>query len=126
MNTRALFLVVVVVLLTLAVGSGVQRGTAQRDSTLYVFVRGADDLLYYKTLQGTLWTDWKSMLPPPAGAATENPVVIANGTRLDLFVRGQDRALWHRTLDNNQWSEWESLGGVLTSGPSAVWSHIYH
>ncbi|WP_238554057.1 hypothetical protein [Gordonia sp. KTR9] len=42
--------------------------------------------------------------------------------RLDTFVRGTDNALWHRWFHNG-WSEWESLGGVLTSAPTAVsWS----
>jgi hypothetical protein len=39
--------------------------------------------------------------------------------RLDVFVRGSDNALWHRWYDGS-WSAWESLGGHLTSDPTAA------
>ncbi|MEH2385895.1 MAG: hypothetical protein V7K14_08975, partial [Nostoc sp.] len=43
--------------------------------------------------------------------------------RLDVFVRGTDNALWHKWFDGG-WSGWESLGGILTSSPTAVsWSY---
>jgi hypothetical protein len=40
--------------------------------------------------------------------------------RLDSFIRGNDNGLWHKALNGNVWSNWESLGGVLTSPPTAV------
>jgi hypothetical protein len=47
---------------------------------------------------------------------------------LDVFVRGSDNALWHKWFAGGSWSGWESLGGALTSDPSAVgwdWSQIF-
>ena len=98
--------------------------TATPDTTphtkVYVFVRGADGLLYYKVQQHGVWTDWHSMQPPPGGAATDNPVAVQNDLQIELFVRGTDDALWHTFLNGGSWSDWESLGGKLTSGPGVV------
>src|SRR5207245_1910881 len=46
---------------------------------------------------------------------------VAWGTnRLDLFGLGMEHALWHRWWNGSSWGGWESLGGILTSPPTAV------
>jgi hypothetical protein len=65
--------------------------------------------------------------PVPAGAAATDPIdtsvpmgVASWGVdRLDLFAKGIDGTLKHKVY-NGRWSGWESLGGAITSGPSAV------
>lgn len=65
--------------------------------------------------------------PPLAGAAVSDPIdptvpmgVASWGSeRLDLFAKGIDGTLKHKVY-NGRWSGWESLGGAITSGPSAV------
>ncbi|HZM78958.1 MAG TPA: hypothetical protein VFC19_24785 [Candidatus Limnocylindrales bacterium] len=67
------------------------------------------------------------MLPGPASAGVSDPVdpaapmgVASWGVnRLDLFAKGTDGTLKHK-IYNGRWSGWESLGGSITSGPSAV------
>jgi hypothetical protein len=62
------------------------------------------------------------------GVNTSDPDLASSGPgRLDLVVRGSDNALWHKQFDvNTGWGGWESLGGTLTSGPSAVsWGRNY-
>lgn len=90
------------------------------DKMIYVFVRGADGLLYYKLQQHGSWSDWHSMQPPPGGVFTDNPVAVQNGSQIQLFVRGADDALWHAFFNGETWSAWESLGGKLSSGPGVV------
>ena len=92
---------------------------------LDVFVRGADNALWHKwyDMGSNSWSNWESL----GGVLTSAPSA-ARGTapamtgRLDVLVRGADNALWHRWGDysSRRWSDWESLGGVLTSGPSAA------
>jgi hypothetical protein len=41
--------------------------------------------------------------------------------RTEVFVRGTDDQLWTRSWDNGVFSGWTPVGGVLRSGPSAVW-----
>lgn len=65
--------------------------------------------------------------PQAAGAAVSDPVDPAapmgvsswGSDRLDLFGKGVDGTLKHKVF-NGRWSGWESLGGAITSGPSAV------
>jgi hypothetical protein len=38
---------------------------------------------------------------------------------IDLFAWGTDNAVWHRAFFRNGWADWESLGGIVTSSPSA-------
>jgi hypothetical protein len=54
---------------------------------------------------------------PPVAADGSNPAVTyLNGVKYS-FVRGTDNALWYNTGTYNVWT---SLGGVITSGPTAV------
>ena len=48
-------------------------------------------------------------------ASTPNTTIM--GGNMHIFVKGSDNALWH---SNNDGTTWESLGGDLTSAPTAV------
>ncbi len=89
---------------------------------LWVFVVGADGLIYYKIRLHGAWIDWVSMLPPPPGVSLTTPAVVQGDAGLELFVRSSDNKLWHRTYDGITWTPWENLGGVLMSGPAAIQS----
>jgi hypothetical protein len=85
-------------------------------ASIEVFVRGTDDQLYFKTWNGSTWSEFT----PLGGVLTSDPTAVSweNG-RIDVFVRGTDNGLWHKWFANGAWSEWEPLGGVLTSAPDA-------
>jgi hypothetical protein len=57
--------------------------------------------------------------PPPVGsinfASTPNTTIM--GGNMHIFVKGSDNALWH---SNDAGKTWESLGGALTSAPTAL------
>jgi hypothetical protein len=60
----------------------------------------------------------------PSGAAT-SLAAVANPNqpqRMDVFIKGSDNGLWHTFSANNDghWSSWSSLGGILSSAPTAV------
>ena len=58
-----------------------------------------------------------SVVASVAGA----PAVSAQSAKtLDLFFRGTDGALWWKHWDGTTWSSTTSLGGILTSDPSAA------
>lgn len=50
----------------------------------------------------------------------EPSVVKTQDGRVHVFVRHNNDQLHLRTLNGTTWSSWQSLGGVCTSGPSAV------
>ena len=61
------------------------------------------------------------------GYLTSAPTVASGGSnRLDVFALGGDSALWHKWWDGTTWVHpprpdgWESLGGFLTSAPTAA------
>ncbi len=59
--------------------------------------------------------------PAVAAGVDDDPSVAAQGTGdMRLFVRGRDGALWTRSWNGSTWSSWSSLGGQLTSGPTAM------
>ena len=77
----------------------------------------------------SLFTDLMKMYPPNmtpilkrAGGVTPPPTTInfastPGGLGMDIFVKGSDNALWHSPDDGKTWT---SLGGNLTSAPSAI------
>lgn len=95
--------------------------TKDGGSGLWVFARGTDNALYYRTTgDGVNWSSWASL----GGVATSAPAA-ATGTRLCAFVRGSDNALYSRsTTDGANWTGWVSLrtppNGGLTSAPAAT------
>lgn len=61
-------------------------------------------------------------------SAPRVPVALNTVNLLEIFVRASDKAFWHRcqvaSLPSYErevdWNDWQSLGGVFSSGPSAV------
>jgi len=103
------------------------------EGLLHVFVRGPDRALWHKHQIGgqepryVKWSEWQS-LGGVLASAPRVPVALNTVNLLEIFVRASDKAFWHRcqvaSLPPNErevdWNEWQSLGGVFSSGPSAV------
>ncbi|MGA2885050.1 MAG: carboxypeptidase regulatory-like domain-containing protein [Halobacteriota archaeon] len=83
--------------------------------SLFLFVRGSDNALWYKTWNGATWSNATSL----GGNLTSAPAATspAAGT-IDVFVRGTNGGLYEKTTANNgtSWSGWIPLGGQLASG----------
>jgi hypothetical protein len=103
------------------------------EGLLHVFVRGPDRALWHKHQIGgqepryVKWSEWQS-LGGVLASAPRVPIALNTVNLLEIFVRASDKAYWHRcqvaSLPPNErevdWNEWQSLGGVFSSGPSAV------
>eukprot|EP00298_Acanthocystis_sp_HF-20_P016428 c21479_g1_i1.p1 GENE.c21479_g1_i1~~c21479_g1_i1.p1 ORF type:complete len:388 (-),score=194.03 c21479_g1_i1:39-1202(-) len=103
------------------------------EALLHVFVRGPDRALWHKYQIGgqeprfVKWSEWQS-LGGVLASAPRVPVALNTVNLLEIFARASDKAIWHRcqvaSLPSNErevdWNEWQSLGGVFSSGPSAV------
>ncbi|MDH6578427.1 alpha-galactosidase [Kitasatospora sp. MAP5-34] len=101
-----------------------------------VFVRGTDGALWQKTYQqvpasgsanspDVAWTpNWTDLGGPNTttgpGTFTGTPAAVASLNRVDVFVRGNDDALWQKSYISGAWTDWTSLGGTLTSSPTAA------
>jgi SpoIID/LytB domain protein len=91
--------------------------------SVVVFVRGGDNSLWANTAVGGVFGGYT---PIPAGALTGPAAVSSDGGRIDLFVVGTDKALWHTWTQVDgagrptTWAPFASLGGTLTSAPSAA------
>ncbi|HEX2382178.1 MAG TPA: CAP domain-containing protein [Acidimicrobiales bacterium] len=88
-------------------------GTVHAGSTIWVtldFVKGPD-------IGGpvVLGSDGPPSDPMKSPAVTSWP----STGRVDVFQRGQDGALWARALVAGAWGPWYTLGGALTSQPTA-------
>jgi hypothetical protein len=86
-------------------------------SRVYVFARAADDRILGRHLESGAWSAWA---PVDGLAAGSGPSALAFGSSLYLFARGQDGAVWWNILlPTGNWFGWRSLGGQVTSAPSA-------
>jgi hypothetical protein len=56
----------------------------------------------------------------PAGVVGAPAVCSDAANSIHLFVRGTDNALYYRHEASGAWGQWVSLGGRLTSSPSAA------
>ncbi len=84
---------------------------------LDVFVRGADNALWWKVWNGSTWGTWTKI----GGILTSDPAAVSWGpNRIDVFVKGVNDHLYHIFYDGTTWSAWQDLGGVLTSAPAAI------
>ena len=93
--------------------------TAQNANSLYLFVRGSDNALWYKYWTGTTWTTATSL--GGVLAANSSPAVTSpTSGAIDVFVQGTNGAVYEKTTTNNgaTWSGWTSLGGGLAAGSS--------
>lgn len=85
---------------------------------LDVFVTSLDGEIWHKTLG--ISTAWEDLGMPSSGALTSAPAAASWGPgRIDIVARGYNNAYYHKSLDGGHWSDWQSLGGMLTSDPSA-------
>jgi Tc toxin complex TcA C-terminal TcB-binding domain len=102
---------------------GPAAGTPEIDS-IDVFGVGLDDQLWQRSGANGGWAGaWQQAArvgPLPAGGLRSAPTVVGSGGSYDVFVMGGDSALWHTGFDGAAWSGWTSLGGTLTSAPSAT------
>ena len=107
------------------VGSGAPGVCSQNGTNLDLFVRGADNKLYWK--ESPDGTTWPTSLAPLNGTLTSAPSAVSPSDGLiDVFVRGTDSRLWEiNTTDHGAtWSAWTPVahnGLIATnSGPSVV------
>lgn len=90
----------------------------------HVFARGTDNALWHiESSDGHNWSGWRSL----GGTITSNLSVTAfrnvdgESSRILVFARGMDGALsLIATSNGRDWGKWQSLGGKITSDPSAV------
>jgi hypothetical protein len=85
--------------------------------------------LWHQSFSNGLWGTWNPLAPPIVGLQNSPAISSWGPGRLDVFDRSvaygrlsSDCSLWHLWFDQNQggWVAWESLGGQITSDPSAV------
>ena len=87
-----------------------------------MYLRGADNAVWQRRYDGTLWSGWSSL----GGKTYASPAASARrGTSIvDVFVRGTDNAIYHRYRNGTTWSSgWASIGappGGATSAPAAI------
>jgi hypothetical protein len=92
------------------------------DPRLVVFVRGADNAIWYRFQtqpNGTTWSNWISL----GGSLSGNVAVASNWDgRLEVFATGTDAVPYHiwqtQTDSSGSWSQWESLGGATNMDPA--------
>jgi hypothetical protein len=64
----------------------------------------------------TSW--WAGRVPiAPSTAGTVSPIMY--GSTLQVYARAIDNSLYQNVYDGTKWT-WKGLGGVITSGPSAI------
>jgi hypothetical protein len=78
------------------------------DGTLYMFARGTDNALWYRTPT----VSWKSL----GGILTSGPAAATVGNDVYIVVRGMEKITFFRTLTNT----WVNIGGISTSAPAAT------
>lgn len=90
--------------------------------SMITFVRGLGNTLWATTAVNGTFEPFVQL----SGAGLSGMAAVSmDGGRVDLFVVGLDKALWHTWTQVDgagrptTWATWESLGGTLTSAPSA-------
>lgn len=88
--------------------------------TAYLFARGADNGLYYRTSadRGSSWGAWQYLGGILAGA----PAATTYKGRIYVFAAGTSGALYYRRsdVDGGFRDDWVELGGTLTAAPAAA------
>jgi len=119
----------------------------QNSESLFAFSVGKDQALWFTRFDGffrvgEVWNAWQSL----GGTVTSPPCAVRTGaSSVDVFARGAQSELLHWQFLNNAWTRWplevqiggaaplapnitppgphrywESLGGILTSPPTAT------
>jgi hypothetical protein len=82
-----------------------------------VFAAGTNGIIWYKHWDGASWSGWVNV-GGQVLAGTSPAAYNWGSSRLGWLVTGTDDQLWHSWVGNSQ--GYESVGGVLTSSPSAT------
>ena len=92
----------------------VGQGTDRQTYYIHRQLRRLGDDVY-----GSRWSEQ----PPVITSAPEITYYPGQVDRADYFGRNEDNTLGHawRDPDSGRISQWESLGGIMASGPGAVW-----
>lgn len=86
------------------------------DSDGSAYVRGTDGVLYRRSI-----TDEQGGWRRVPGAMTSGPAAVTYANRLSaIFSRGPGDVLQYRTRTGNSFDAWTSLGGRITTAPSAA------
>ena len=89
-----------------------------KESTLHLFIGGANNRIYQNSRSGDTWSGWSEV---PGGGVTPNqPAAVLDSSRaLRLYVQGTDNRLNVNTLSGSIWSGWSDVpgGGESASGP---------
>ncbi len=100
----------------------VHRASHLAPTTPFVFIRGSDDAVWYRsasaTTTGWSWGAWQTL----GGVITSAPAVTPYGYDLYVFARGSDGAIWYRVLlGTGAWSTWQTIAnGTFSSAPTVV------
>lgn len=121
----------------------VSHGTNQLDLFANALNTGspASGGLFYENWNGWVWSNWQNLggaLVNYDPAHGDNPyfgggskedvpdytVASLSSNQLSIFGTWSDRTLRVQTLTGTTWSGWQSLGGILTSSPTATsWAY---
>lgn len=98
-----------------------QPACAVLDQTLYVVVRGLNNVTYANSMSlATLtWSGWVDL----GGQTPSAPVIVvtSSANRLDLVVRGLANGIFHKAVVNGAWTPaWDSPGGATPDIPGAA------
>lgn len=84
-----------------------------------VFARGNDRQMWQIAWDGSRWTEWIAHDGELAhGSGPDAASAAVN--HLAVFGRGSDDAVWLTEWTGSQWTDWRSLGGKVTSDPTAI------
>jgi hypothetical protein len=101
------------------IGKGRPSVVAVPKAGIAMFVRGADDALWWTTGdgQGGGWGEWQSL----GGIMTSSPSCVWALGEFHCFVTGTDQALWTLAFKKDGSNAgWLSLGGQLPGEPAAA------
>jgi hypothetical protein len=91
---------------------------AASENKLCLVVRGTDNLLYYRTFDGSNWTPTWGMIP---GETMYEPAAVGVGNRLDVAIVGmQYNAIYYGSVDltSGGFSGWTWIPGASDSTPA--------
>jgi hypothetical protein len=99
-------------------GSDSTPSLSASDNKLCLVVRGTDNLLYYRSFDGSTWTPGWSLIP---GETLYEPAAVGVGNRLDVAIVGmQYNAIYYGSvnLSSGEFSGWTWIPGASDSTPA--------